>query len=299
MRVHSLDEFEPGAEGTTLALGFFDGFHRGHQAIVAEAIRRGPATVFTFRNHPASMLDSRRCPPLLTTFPERVALLEQFGAEVVYRDFDRAFSQVSPEAFASEVLAQLLGARRVVVGENYRFGHKAAGDAALLAKLGDELGFEVTVVTPVKDGDWISSTRVRALVEAGELAMAGELLGRPYFLTSTVERGDQRGRQLGFPTANLPLPEEKVIPQRGVYAVTVTHRQAQFGGVANLGIRPTFDGTRPLLEVHLLDFDGDLYDQDLTVDFVKRLRPEQKFPGIEALVAQIQTDVNQARAVLR
>ncbi|MCA9795787.1 MAG: hypothetical protein KC910_28460, partial [Candidatus Eremiobacteraeota bacterium] len=128
MSLHSLDQFQPTPAGTTLALGFFDGFHRGHQAIVAEACRRGPASVFTFRNHPASMLDSRSCPPLLTTFEERVTLLEQFGADVVYRDFDRAFSQVSAEAFASQVLKQQLGARRVVVGENYRFGHKAAGD---------------------------------------------------------------------------------------------------------------------------------------------------------------------------
>ncbi len=282
-------------EPTQLALGFFDGFHRGHQAIVRRATAGAKATVFTFKNHPATVLNADRAPKLLTTFEERQELINQAGADLVYCTFDRPFSQIPAEQFVEDILIKRLRARLVVIGENYRFGHRAQGNAELLQQLSQPLGFEVAVVAPVKEKDWISSTRIRALVKNGEVTQACKLLGRPFFIRSLVEKGDGRGRTIGFPTANLGLPPTKVHPSYGVYAVRVDRGQASLKGVANLGVRPTFEGSAPVLEVHLFDYDGYLYGEKLNVHFVERLRGEQKFSGVDALVAQIGQDVEAAR----
>lgn len=298
-RVISLADFVPPPAGVSLALGFFDGFHRGHQAILAEAARSGEAHVFTFRNHPATVIDSHNAPALLTSFEERVQLLASAGATVVYTEFDRPFSELDPEAFVTTYLKQSLAAHRVVVGHNYRFGFRASGTVKLLHELGTRHGFQTTVVDPVIDGEeWISSTRVRRLVGQGEVARACQLLGRPYFLTSVVERGNQRGRTLGTPTANLLLPPHRVAPARGVYAVKVRFQGADHPGVANLGVRPTFGEDRVILEVHLLDHRAELYGERLEVNFIRRLRAERKFPSREALMEQIAQDVEQARNAL-
>lgn len=294
-----LSEFRPPDGVITLALGFFDGFHRGHQAIVEEAARDGHPYVFTFRNHPATVIDSVSAPPLLTSFEERTRLLAQAGATVVYCDFDRPFSQIEPADFAEQFLRRRLKAGRVVVGRNYRFGYKARGTVDELDRLGSRLGFETTVVDPVvRDGDWISSTRIRGLVARGEVEEATAMLGRPYFLTSVVERGNERGREMGSPTANLTLPHNKITPARGVYAVRIRRESDNLAGVANLGVRPTFGEDRLLLEVHLLDYRGELYGERLEVSFIRHLREERRFPSKEALIEQIARDVEEARRVL-
>ena len=293
----SLPLFE--GRNSAVALGFFDGFHRGHQAIVA-ATEGGPEcpVVFTFANHPATVVDSQRAPLHLTTFQERVDRLLSSGATVVWTEFDRPFSLLEPEQFVTEVLRGRLDARRLVVGPNYRYGHRADGDVDSLRAAGERHGFEVVVVEPVKErGELISSTRIRALVQAGELRAAHDLMGAPYTLSAIVERGAARGRQLGTPTANLRLPAGKLTPPYGVYAVEVARGGESLRGVANLGVRPTFQGfPEPLLEVHLLDCDLDLYGEWLQVGLLEWLRPEQRFSSLDELKAQIARDIERVRA---
>jgi riboflavin kinase/FMN adenylyltransferase len=295
----ALEDFLPQGE-TALALGFFDGVHLGHQAVLKLALSAGGRPwAYTFRNHPASVLAPERAPRLLTTFAERVEILEGLGLGVVYSDFDLAFSQISPRRFAEEILAGRLGARWVAVGANYTFGHQGAGKVALLAELGRQLGFEVRTAGPVRvGGRVVSSTRIRQAVAGGRVEEARQLLGRPYQLRGEVVPGAARGARLGFPTANLRPPAEKVLPAHGVYAVLVRYQERLWPGVANLGVRPTFGEDQVLLEVHLFDVEVDLYGQELEVHFIRRLRPERKFPGVEALRAQIAEDCRQARELL-
>lgn len=273
---------------TSVALGFFDGVHLGHQALLREA-----EVAFTFDNHPSTVLRPEAAPPLLTTLAERAALMEGLGKTVVHRPFDREFSQLSPADFAEQVLRHRLQARRVVVGPNYRFGHKASGKPEDLR----QLGFEVVEVAPVeKNGEIVSSTAIRQLVGQGRCSEASQWLGHPYSWHQRVVMGHQRGRLLDTPTANLPVPERKVVPAFGVYLVQLQLDGQSYNGVANLGVRPTFENGQqaPLLEVHLLGFEGDLYDRWLTVQFVGRLREERKFDGLESLKAQIARDREQA-----
>ena len=297
MAVIRLSELQAPPEGTSVALGFFDGFHLGHQAILEAATASELRPIaFTFRNHPASVVAAERVPPLLTDFRERIELLEEAGCDVVWVDFDRPFSLLEPAAFEDELLVKHLRAARVVTGHNYRYGHKASGDAASLRNSGK---FSVVTVDPVyADGELVSSTRVRALVSDGRVADAAGLLGRPFRLSSRVERGDRLGRELGVPTANLALPLEKAYPHFGIYAVWVRRGPGAppLPAVASLGVRPTvkIQGV-PLLEVHLLDFEGDLYGEQLSVDFVDWIREERKFDGLEALKQQMGRDLQSAR----
>lgn len=271
---------------TSVALGFFDGVHLGHQELLEEA-----QVAFTFSNHPESVLRPDTAPPLLTTFAERGALIEAMGKTVVYREFDLEFARMAPQDFALEVLRKQLRAHKLVVGGNYRFGHRASGKPELLV----ELGFEVLEVPPVmRDGQVVSSTGIRQLLSQGRCSEAAAWLGRPYSWHQKVVRGEQRGRLLGTPTANLPVPEGKLVPAHGVYLVGVELEGTKHNGIANLGVRPTFGSNAPLLEVHLLGFEGELYDRWLTVSFLGRLREERKFDGLEALKAQIQADREQA-----
>lgn len=287
-----------------MALGFFDGFHLGHQQIVDGAVARAAQAnlaplVFTFKNHPATVLDSGRAPALLTTFGERIDRLLSSGASVVWCEFDRPFSQIEPRSFVQRVLLEQLGVQAVVVGPNYRFGHRAAGDVELLRAMGQESGFAVEVVEPVyRRGRLVSSTRIRESIAAGKVELAAELMGRPYAVRSLVERGSARGRQLGFPTANLSIPPRKVLPPSGVYAVRVLREDQSLPGVANLGVRPTFEEEKLVLEAHLLDFSGDLYGERVEIEFHHRLRDEQRFSGVEALREQIARDVQAARRAL-
>ncbi len=303
-RVWRLSEFIAPAEGTAVALGFFDGYHKGHQRLVATtttlAEQQGLVPlVFTFRNHPKVIVDSKRAPELLTCFSERVELLLHDGVDMVWCEFDRPFSLMEPEDFVRGILRERLNARVLVSGPNYRFGHRARGNTTTLCSLGTSLGMQVVQVEPVYlEGALVSSSRIRMLVREGRVGLAAGLMGRPYVIGGLIERGEERGRRLGFPTANMSLPRFKVQPLDGVYAVRVILGEDTFGGVANLGTRPTFKGKRRLLEVHILDFCRDLYGAFMKVQFVKRLRDEMIFPRPEALKEAIAKDIEAARRVL-
>lgn len=288
-----------------MALGFFDGCHVGHQRILARCKEFGAdrAAVFTFPNHPTTAIPGRAAPQLVTTSEERIKLLSSRGLGVFLRTFDREFSAWSAEHFVGAILKEKLGVSQVVVGHDYRFGHMAAGDVALLAELGREYGFGVTVIEAVMHQGTepfvISSTRIRQAVAEGDLMLAHQLMGRPFEVTGVVEPGAQTGRTIGFATANIRFPEDKVRPPFGVVAVRAILESGQAVlGVANYGLRPTVDQAErsPRLEVHLFDFDEDLYGQSLTVELLAFVRPERKFPSLGDLQSQIALDVEKVRA---
>jgi len=299
-----LDEFHPSEGGTAVALGFFDGVHRGHQAILNTARELAQARglepiAFTFSNHPATVLAPERSPDLLTDRAERFALIERLGLRVVWLDFQPSFSRIEAADFARKFLQERLGARVVSVGPNYRFGHGARGDGAFLASLADPLGFEVAQVPGLESGGaLVSSSRIRRLVRHGRMEEAAAALGRPYRVQGPVESGDSRGAHLGIRTANLRIPESRVVPATGVYAVWAGCLGNLRPGVANFGVRPTFGGGVPVLEVHLFDFTADLYGRHLEVFLVSRLRDERRFANPEDLNVQIGLDVALARAIV-
>lgn len=302
--VHIDEQDGPLLQGGTVALGFFDGCHTGHRKILDTCLALGQdkAGVFTFPNHPTTAIPGRSAPPLVTTAEERIALLQECGLRVFLKTFDREFSGWSAEHFASVVLREKLGVEHVVVGHDYRFGHRAAGDVALLAELGAEYGFDVTVIGAVMhqgvEPFLISSTRIRQAVAEGDLMLAHQLMGRPFSVSAVVQKGAQRGRTIGFPTANLRYPEGKVAPPHGVVAVKVLAQGKDYAGIANFGVRPTVAqvGEAPLLEVFLFDYEGDLYDETLRVELHAFVREEQKFDSLEALKQQISTDVEKVRS---
>jgi len=292
--------------------GNHDGVHLGHRALVETArrvaARETPAprvVALTFDPHPTHFVAPDRAAPLLTTPERRAELLRGAGAdEVVIRRFDADFSALSPEAFVEEILVGELGACAVVVGTDFRFGALRAGDVELLETLGAPLGIRVVTVSPVTlDGELVSSSQIRAALTRGDVALAARMLTRVHDVERRVVQGDQRGRTLGFPTANLELTG-LMPPADGVYAVALRILDAddaltakRWFGVANLGVRPTLNAGRSM-EVHVLDFEGDLYGRRLRVGFVERLRGEQKFPSLDALKAQIARDVDHARHAL-
>jgi riboflavin kinase/FMN adenylyltransferase len=306
------DSVPPGsfpAGDCVLVVGNFDGVHRGHQSVLAEAVsearaRGSSACVLTFDPHPSAVVGPG-APALLTTVGRRAELMARLGVERVYvRKFDAGFAAWSPDRFARELVSESLRARAVVVGYNFRFGARRAGDLALLQALGQKLAFEVRVHGVARDAKGpYSSTRAREAVVAGDLEEVRAVLGRPHALTGTVVRGVQLGRTLGFPTANLEGVME-LLPPNGVYAVTVdeiasSKARALARGVINVGVRPTVTGERKLtIEAHLFDLDRDLYGATLRVHLVARLREERKFEGLEALKAQIARDVEEARRVV-
>jgi len=295
----------PDMEPTVVTVGMFDGVHRGHRALLdrvaAEAAARGvPAAAVTFDRHPLAVLRPGSEPPLLTTLDRRVELLGQAGMDLVLvLEFTEELSQVGAEAFATEVLFDALAARAVVVGENFRFGHKAAGDPALLVELGKPRGVEVVAVPLHSDGDQaVSSTRVRSELAAGDVAAAAASLGRPYAVEGVVVVGDRRGRPLlGVPTANLEVPAGIALPADGVYAGHLTDDGVARPAAISVGTNPQF-GTDRRVEAHVLDFDGDLYGHRVSVGFRDRIRGQAVFPTVDELAAQIRADVGQARRLL-
>ncbi len=304
-----LDGLHAPLQGTAVAVGTFDGVHVGHRALItrtAEHARRlGALTAaITWDRHPNVTLRPERVPALLTSQHRKIELLAETGLDVlVVLPFDDTLAHWSAERFASEVLAGALGAKAVVAGESWRFGHRAAGDIPLLRRLGGELGFDVDVAPFAEvEGAPVSSSRVRDAVASGDLLLARALLGRPFDLEGVVVRGDDRGAALGYPTANF-LPDPALVrPPRGVYAGRGRAGGAWYKAAVNLGVNPTFGGTTatsPLrVETYLLDFAGDLYGQTLRVEFWERLRDEQAFESVDALVDQIAHDVAAVRQLV-
>jgi riboflavin kinase/FMN adenylyltransferase len=288
MKVTPLPEVEPGPGPRSVAIGTFDGVHLGHREVI-----RGSHTVLTFDPHPLSVIHPEATPKLLTPFPVKRDLIAGLGVEeLVVIPFDRGFSQLSAEEFVRDVLIGRLGAERVSVGENFRFGKGARGTEELL-RSHSEFETHVTPLVEVK-GETVSSTQIRALVAAGEVSEAAAFLGGPFLFEGEVVEGDRRGRDLGMPTANL-VPDDAVVhPGHGVYAAWAHGQPA----AVSVGVSPTFETGRGLLiEAHLIGFEGDLYGQTLRIAFLERMRGEKRFESVDALVEQMNRDVAQAREI--
>ncbi|MET0559137.1 MAG: bifunctional riboflavin kinase/FAD synthetase [Solirubrobacterales bacterium] len=286
IEVTSLPDAQP--RPRHVAIGTFDGVHLGHQAVIDDA-----DTVLTFDPHPLEVLHPAALPKLIMPFSVKRDVIDGLGVrELVVIPFDAEFAKRGAEDFIEHVLVEKLTAERVSVGENFRFGAKAKGDPAML---GQHPEFETRVVPLVEvDGETVSSTRIRALVAAGDMVGARHCLGAPFMVEGEVVPGDQRGRELGFPTANIVPDDRLAIPGHGVFAAFANGVPA----AVNVGIRPTFEtGRGVLIETYLIDFDGDLYGQNLRVAFVERLRGEKRFPDAEQLIAQMHEDVEDARRV--
>jgi riboflavin kinase/FMN adenylyltransferase len=288
---------------SVVALGNFDGVHLGHQAVVRRAVeegrRRGTKVVAaTFEPHPRAVLAPGSEPRLLTTLEMRREELLGYGVDEVWAiRFDEALSRKSPEEFVRDVLVGEIGASAVVVGENFRFGHRAAGDFRELERLMRGFGGEAYAVrVRSEDGEApISSTRIRRLVGEGEVAEAARLLGRPYVLRGEVVVGDKRGRTIGFPTANVVADPALVVPARGVYAGFARVGKDTYAACTNIGVAPTFERRESRVEAYLLGFEGDLYGREVDVSFLQRIREEKRFSGVEELKTQISRDVEAAR----
>ena len=303
MRVHLGLDAVPRMPGAVLTMGTFDGVHLGHQAVIGETVRLAaglPSVLLTYDPHPRQVVRGEG-PPLLTTVDEKIAVIEATGVtDVVVVPFTREIAAWSAERFVEDVLVRRIGVRDVVLGHDHRFGARGAGDATLLRQLGAVHGFGVDVLPPQEiGGQIVSSSVVRALLVGGDVTEAARLLGRPYTLSGTVVHGDQIGRTLGYPTANLDPDTDKLVPGHGIYAVRArTADGAVHNGLVSLGTRPTFDGRDVRVEAHLFDYDGDLYGQRLGLAFVRFLRHEQRFDSAEALVRQMDEDAVIGRRVL-
>ncbi len=283
------------------AIGAFDGFHRGHRKLFSRAREMAEAGkdswgVITFSPHPQSILTEGPF-PLLFTEREKDFLVRKLEIpELIRLPFDRRLAELSPEEFV-ECLERKYFLQGVVVGRDFRFGRARTGDAALLCRLGERKGWDVSVVEPVIVGDEkVSSSAVRRMVTAGDVTAAGEMLGYPFFVTGNVVHGDGRGQKLGYPTANLHVPSEKVVPDRGVYSGAVFCDAELFPSAVNIGYNPTFEGQRPLrVEAHILGYEKDLYGKHIVLFFFNRIRNEMRFSGTEELLARIEADLSETR----
>jgi riboflavin kinase/FMN adenylyltransferase len=308
--VRDVDVTTRPTSGSVVTIGAYDGVHVGHQALIAEVRKRAAAadldaTVVTFDRHPASVVRPASAPRLLTDLDQKLELLGATGLQrCLVVAFDEVRSQEPAEDFVREILVDLLGARLVIVGEDFHFGHQRRGDVALLRTMGADLGFEVEGIELVAApgmGERASSTAIRHALVEGDLARATAMLGRPHEVRGVVAHGDERGRELGFPTANVSVPGDILLPADGIYAGWFEREDGTVWPTAiSLGRRPTFyaEAHVSLLEAHLLDFDGDLYDEHVRVRFVERLRGEVKFDSVDALIEQIRRDCDDARRIL-
>ena len=299
--VQGLESYQPESIAAVVALGAFDGIHLGHRAILGTAVTQARREKLrplacTFDRHPMEVLQPEKAPLPITTLEERLELIAETGIETtVVIPFTRAIAAVEPEAFVKDVLIKTLGAREIVVGFNHRFGRAARGDARLLESLAGTLGFEAHIVPAfTMDGVAVSSSGIRGALQRGDLPAAARLLGRPYSIRGEVVRGAGRGRTLGFPTANVKTERPLGLPV-GVYVCQIGVRAVRYQAVVNVGVRPTFGENELAVEAHLLDFVGDLYNERVTLTFLRRLREERKFPSVDALREQIALDVAAAR----
>jgi riboflavin kinase/FMN adenylyltransferase len=301
--IHTATELAAGDRKVCLAIGFFDGVHLGHQQIIRQTVgdaRRedGIGLVITFDRHPNTVVAPHRVPPLIYPLSHKLRFIEDLGADALLLiHFDKPFSEQSGERFVRDVAAGLGRIHSLCVGANFTFGHKRSGDVALLRQLGAALGFAVQGVPAVSlDGKVVSSTRIRQSIRAGEFNPAERMLGRPWSLAGPVARGDRLGRQIGFPTANLDA-SGLALPPNGVYAAHTELRGKTLRAVVNVGLRPTLQLPAPQVrvEAHLLDFDQELYGEELEIRFLEKLRDEKPFASLDELKAQIARDVEQAR----
>ena len=292
--------------GCVATIGNFDGVHLGHQAVIGQLTEKAaelglPATVITFEPQPQEYFAHTDVPARLTKFREKLIALRRFALDyLLCLRFNRQFAHWTAEEFIQRVLVDGLAVKYLVIGDDFRFGHQRRGDFDTLVQVGSRYGFKVvTMHTFDIDGERVSSTRIREALARGDLAQAEKLLGRGFRLSGRVAHGDKRGRTIGFPTANVFL-HRRQSPLSGVFAVEMFGLDREpVRGVANLGTRPTVDGSQPLLEVHLFDFDQDIYGRHVQVEFVKKLRDEQRFDSFEQLKQQIERDVERARACFR
>lgn len=300
-QTESLLELNPD-QPACVVIGAFDGVHRGHQQLIGNMLTRAHATsraavVITFFPHPSVFLRGRRPSFYLSTPEEKAEFIAALGVDaLVTHTFDEAFVNITAGAYVQQLVSHAR-LNELWCGADFALGHNREGNVAYLRAAGERLGFTVNVQAPaLMDGEVISSTRIRQSLRDGAVEAAAKLLGRPFRLTGTVVEGAKRGRTIGIPTANLSVSEEHAVPAVGVYACRANGQPA----VTNIGFRPTFNSTEPSLtiETHLLDFNGDLYGQAVTLEFIARLRPEMKFAGVETLVAQIKQDIENAKSLL-
>jgi riboflavin kinase / FMN adenylyltransferase len=302
--LHSISHLEDLRGPLFLAIGVFDGVHLGHQAVISTSAQHarsanGTPVVVTFDPHPMKVLRPEKAPHLLTATQHKIKLIRTLGVQhLLIIKFDKAFAATAPEDFVQELATHSKRLREICVGHEWSFGKSRRGNLALLRKLGAQLDFDVVGIPAVKlpDGELVSSTAIRHAIEAGDLAKAAEMLGRDYTILGTVVRGEDLGKKIGFPTANLSAHSEQ-FPPNGVYFAEATLDGIVYPGVVNLGYRPTVSNGKSerVLEIYLLDFDHDIYGKDIEVRFVQYLRPEQKFANLDALARQIELDVQQAR----
>ncbi|NOZ10906.1 MAG: bifunctional riboflavin kinase/FAD synthetase [Gammaproteobacteria bacterium] len=300
--IRGLHNLQPRHHGCVATIGNFDGVHLGHQAVIGQLAEQAdhfgvPSTVMIFEPQPQEFFAPDQAPARLTRLREKLLALRRYSVDrVLCARFDSRFSGMVAENFIHDILFKGLGVKYLVVGDDFRFGHDRRGDFAMLQRVGGDHGFQVVNMHSFTvDGERVSSTRIRKALAAGDLVVAEKLLGRPYRMCGRVAHGDKRGRTIGFPTANIHL-HRKNVPLRGVFAVELFGIEGEpVAGVANVGTRPTVDGTRTLLEVHLFDFDKDIYGHYVNVNFKHKLRDERRFDDFEALKAQIDADVVEAR----
>lgn len=303
--VVGLESLGSSERGLAVAIGTFDGLHVGHRTLIGKAMQRAQqegweSGVITWDRHPAQTLRPDKAPRLLTGPARKAELIEELGVDLlVVLPFDEAFSKITAERFAGEILAKSLGIDAVYVGPGWRFGHERAGDIGTLRRIGADLGYDAIEVDPVEvEGEVVSSSRIRRAVAAADLATVRTLLGRALDVDGEVMKGDGRGRQLGVPTANLAVPEGLATPPLGVYAGRARIGDVWYLAATNIGTNPTFGGDKVRIETYLLDFEGDIYGQPIRVEFHDRLRDEKRFDNVADLVAQMHDDIARTRALL-
>jgi riboflavin kinase/FMN adenylyltransferase len=306
LRWRGLDQVPSGWGRCVVTIGVFDGVHRGHQEMIRHALRRAraamlPLVLITFDPHPSEVVRPGSHPPVLTPVRRKAELVESLGVDAFFvLPFTTELSRMPPDEFVHVVLVEKLHAAAIVVGDNFRFGHKAAGDLDLLRTLGTRFGFSTEGVGMLRDDDvTLSSTFVRSSIDAGDVSQAEKALGRPHRIDGIVVRGEGRGRQLGYPTANVHTDRHIAIPADGIYAGWALLRGKRLEAAISVGTNPTFEGRQRTVEAYILDFDEDIYGVELGVEFVERLRGMEKFDSVEDLITQMGVDVEKTRERLR
>ncbi len=301
---YNLEDFPVLKRDSVTTFGVFDGLHLGHQAVIHQVVKDATVrdlsrTVLAFYPHPMAFLAPERCPPILTPRHKRLELLEAQSVDIaIFVRFDAYLAEMSPRVFVEDVLIGKLRTRQVIVGYECQFGKNRAGNTEVLQSLGTQYNFDVTIMPPtLVEGMPVHSTRVRDAVVQGKLKLVAELLGRPHSIIGKIVQGDGRGRQIGYPTANIHA-ENQIHPPNGVYAIQAKLKDGLYGGILNMGMRPTVGGEKFQIEAHLFNFNENVYDREIEVFFIKNIRDERKFPDVESLVKQINQDVEFAHGIL-